>query len=365
MLSYHENLLPVAGLEYGEGWESMTRLKRVTLRDVASHAGVSTAVVSYVINGGPRPTSAEMRERVLRAVTELDYHPDSAARGLRGRRTHTIAFVTYDFLPNESFSSHYLGRMLTALTQELQVHGHYLLMFPLAIGDDPSPLRTLLKSGRVDGLVLRFVQDAPHTDSLLETVRDCGVPCVCLERPGAVRFGYPAVTYDDAEGARLATRHLIALGHRRIAHIFGDMRYATAQARFKSYKDALVDSGIEIDLKLIVGSPWNTRQANAETHRLLDLDDPPTAIFAASDDMAIGAIHAARDRGLCLPADLAVVGFDDIPLAEELTPLLTTVRVPLVRMGERAAQLLAAKDRAVAGSEVEVLPVELIRRKSS
>jgi LacI family transcriptional regulator len=343
----------------------MTTHKRVTLRDVASHAGVSTAVVSYVINGGPRPTSAEMRERVLRAIKELDYHPDSAARGLRGRRTHTIAFVTYDFLPNESFSSHYLGRMLTALTKELQAHGHYLLMFPLAIGDNPAPLRTMLKSGRVDGLALRFVQDSPHTDSLLETVHETGVPCVCIERPGAERFGFPAVTYDDAEGARLATRHLIELGHRRIAHIFGEMRYATAQARLESYKCALTAAGIQIYQDLIVGSPWNTRQANAETHRLLDLENPPTAIFAASDDMAIGAIHAARDRGLRLPDDLAVVGFDDIPLAEELTPLLTTVRVPLVAMGKRAAQLLTTKDRSPDSSDIEVLPVELIRRKST
>lgn len=255
--------------------------------------------------------------------------------------------------------------MLTALTQELQVHGHYLLMFPLAIGDDPAPLRRLLKSGRVDGLALRFVQDAPHTDVLLETVFECGVPCVCLERPGAERFGYPAVTYDDAEGARLATRHLIDLGHRRVAHIYGDMRYATAQARLESYTCALVEAGIEVDQELIVGSPWNTRQANIATHELLDLDHPPTAIFAASDDMAIGAIHAARDRGLRLPDDLAVVGFDDIPLAEELTPLLTTVRAPLVSMGERAARLLAAKDSLRDSSEVEVLPVELIRRKSS
>jgi LacI family transcriptional regulator len=306
-----------------------------------------------------------MRERVMRAIKELDYHPDSAARGLRGRRTHTIAFVTYDFLPNESFSSHYLGRMLTALTKELQAHGHYLLMFPLAIGDDPAPLRTMLKSGRVDGLALRFVQDAPHTDSLLETVHETGVPCVCIERPGAERFGFTSVTYDDGEGARLATQHLIELGHQRIAHIFGDMRYATAQARLESYKCALASAGIEIDQELIVGSPWNTRQANAETHRLLDLDQPPTAIFAASDDMAIGAIHAARDRGLRLPDDLAVVGFDDIPLAEEITPQLTTVHVPLVSMGRRAAQLLAAKDRSLEDPEIEVMPVELVRRQSS
>jgi LacI family transcriptional regulator len=343
----------------------MTQKKRATLRDVAQRAGVSTAVVSYVINGGPRPTSAEMRNRVLRAIDELDYHPNSAARGLRRRRTNTVAFVTYDFLPAESFSSHYLGRMLTALTRELQIHGHYLLMFPLAIGDDPMPLRRMLKSGRVDSLVIRFVQDSPHSDDLLKIVHECAIPCVCLERPGAGRFGFPAVTYDDGEGARLATNHLIQLGHERIAHLCGDMRYATAQARLASYRQALIDVGIAVDNRLIAEAEWNTRLAIRETHRLLDLPDPPTAIFAASDDMAFGALHAARDRGLRVPDDLAVVGFDDIPLADELTPLLTTIRAPLDDMGIRAAQLLtegASPDRV---PQTEIRPVVLVQRAST
>ena len=142
---------------------------------MSPHAGVSTAVVSYVINGGPRPTSVETRPGHARHQ-ELDYHPDSAARGLRGRRTHTIAFVTYDFLPNESFSSHYLGRMLTALTRELQVHEHYLLMFPLAIGDDPAPLRKMLKSGRVDGLALRFVQTLPTLTACWQRCSNAACP---------------------------------------------------------------------------------------------------------------------------------------------------------------------------------------------
>jgi LacI family transcriptional regulator len=339
--------------------------KRVTLRDVAERAGVSTAVVSYVINGGPRPTSPELRERVQQAIAELDYHPNSTARGLRGRKTYAIAFVTYDFRPAESFSSHYLGRMLTALTRELQVHGHYLLMFPLAIDEDPAPLRMMLKSGRVDGIVMRFVQDSPHTDAVLEVVQASGVPCVCLERPGADRFGYPAVTYDDQEGGRLATTHLIAQGHRRIAHLCGDMRYATARARFASYKQALLDAGIGVDDRLIAVADWNTRLASDATHRLLSRSDPPTAIFAASDDMAFGALHAARDRGLRVPDDLAVIGFDDIPLAEELTPFLTTIRAPLDAMGVRAARLLALPPEDGRAALVEICPVELVRRDSA
>ncbi|MBX3070438.1 MAG: LacI family DNA-binding transcriptional regulator [Thermomicrobiales bacterium] len=339
--------------------------KRVTLQDVAQRAGVSTAAVSYVINGGPRPTSPELRARVLSAIAELDYHPNSAARGLRGRRTNTIAFVTYDFLPNESFSSHYLGRMLTALTRELQQHGNYLLMFPLATGDDPTPLRKMLKSERVDGIVARFVQDPPHTDALLEVVQESGTPCVCVERPGDARFGFPGITYDDDEGGALATNHLLGLGHRRIAHLAGDMRYATARRRMSSYQRTIVASGIPFDADISAVANWDIRQARGETHRMLSLPDPPTAIFAASDDMAFGALHAAHDRGLRVPEDLAVVGFDDIPLAHQLTPLLTTIRAPLDEMGVRAARLLTGHTKADPEALVETRPVQLIRRDSA
>lgn len=255
--------------------------------------------------------------------------------------------------------------MLTALIRTLHEHDHYLLMFPLAIGEDPTPLRSLLKSGRLDGIAIRCVQDAPHTDDLLELVRECDVPCVCLERPGDSRFGIPAVTYDDLEGGMLATRHLLDLGHTSIAHIYGDLRYATANARKDGYERSLAEAGIELRNEYVVGSPWNTREASNQTHRLLDLPYPPSAIFAASDDLALGALHAARDRGLRVPDDLAVVGFDDIPLAEDLTPLLTTVRVPLLEMGDLAAVLLANPETAEDRQEVESLPVELVRRDST
>src|SRR5262245_61007012 len=115
---------------------TLERKKRATLRDVAARANVSTAVVSYVINRGPRPTSLEVRERVLAAIAELDYHPNGFARGLRARRTHTIGFVTNDYHPLESMSSHYLGSMLNVLIAELKERGYYLLLYPLMIGED-------------------------------------------------------------------------------------------------------------------------------------------------------------------------------------------------------------------------------------
>lgn len=338
--------------------------RRATQRDVARRAGVSTAVVSYVINDGPRPTSPAVRERVQAAIAELDYHPNGFARGLRARRTHTIAFVTSDWNPLESFGSHYLASILSELTGELKARGYYLLMFPMMIGEETAALEGLLRSGRLDGVIVRLIQDPPATDELLEVIRRAGVPSVCIERPGDPRFAMPTVTYDDAEGGFLATTHLIAEGHRRIAHLAGDMRYATAQARLKGYERALHVAGLTLDPALIDRGDWSTEQSAAVTHRLLALPDPPTAIFAASDDMALGALEAVRSAGLRAPKDVAIVGFDDIPLAREISVPLSTVRIPLAEIGRRAAALVL-RDGDQFDAVTEVLPVELVRRQSS
>src|SRR6187200_193950 len=166
----------------------MAQSRRATQRDVARRAGVSTAVVSYVINEGPRPTSAEVRARVRAAIEELNYHPNGFARGLRARRTHTIAFVAHDYRPLESFASHYLANVLSSLTGMLREQGYYLLMFPIAIGEDVAPLKALLHSGRLDGVAVRLIQNPPHTDQLLELIAASQLPCVCVERPGSERF---------------------------------------------------------------------------------------------------------------------------------------------------------------------------------
>lgn len=343
----------------------MAGRKRATVRDVAERAGVSTAVVSYVINDGPRPTSPEVRVRVRQAIEELDYHPNSAARGLRANRTHTIAFATHDFRPTESFFSTYLGVMLSAMTQELQDHGYYLLLFPLPIGDSHSALRQLLRERRVDGIAARFVTDPPATDSVLEVIRESRVPCVCVERPGDTRFGFPSVSYDDRAGARLAVEHFLSQGHTRIAHIHGDLRYSSAQRRLEAYLSTLQNHGISPDPKLIVGSPWSTRDANLATHSLLRLDQSPTAIFAASDELAIGAVQAIEHSGRNVPGDVAVIGFDDVSLSSEMTPRLSTVRLPLGEMGRRVAQMLTKPDAGEGPADEVSLPVELLLRETT
>jgi LacI family transcriptional regulator len=205
------------------------------------------------------------------------------------------------------------------------------------------------------------------TDAVAAVVAEAGLPAVCIERPAAPRFGLASVTYDDAAGARAATRHLAAQGHRRIAHLLGDLRYATAQARRDGYRQALAEAGIEGDERLVRETEWSMTRAVVATLSLLELPDPPTAIFAASDDLAIGALEAVRAAGRVVPDDVAIVGFDDIPLARDVTPPLTTVRIPLAEMGRRAAELAMAASggEAEAVAEPVVLPVELVQRASA
>ncbi|HEU5102144.1 MAG TPA: LacI family DNA-binding transcriptional regulator [Roseiflexaceae bacterium] len=346
----------------------MRAKKRVTHVDVAKRAGVSTAVVSYVINDGPRPTSPEVRERVMRAIRELDYHPNAVARGLRARRTNTIGFVVDDYNALDVFVSPYSARILTGLTAQLKARGYYLMLYPLDIGEDMSDIELLLRSGRLDGIVVRLVQDPPESDGLLSVIAGTHVPCVCIERPGAPRFGFSAVTYDDTRGAYEATSYLIGQGHRRIGHIAGDLRYSTGRARLAGYQRALAEHGIAADQSLVYSDDWAPVVGRLGAAHLLGLAAPPTAIFAASDTFAFNAIEELRVHGRRVPEDMAVIGFDDIEESADHAPPLTTMRIPLMEIGRRAADLVldvVESEHEDTAGRSEVLPVELVRRASA
>jgi DNA-binding LacI/PurR family transcriptional regulator len=343
----------------------MAAKKRVTHQDVARAAGVSTAVVSYVVNNGPRPTSPEVRARVLKAISDLGYHPNAVARGLRARRTNTIGYIVNDYSPMDVFLSPYNAHVLTGLTAELKAREHYVLVYPMDVGEDVRSLERLLNSSRLDGLVIRLVDATPETDALLERIAATHLPCVCIEQPGAGRFGCSAVTYNDRRGSYDATAYLIAQGHRRIGHICGDRRYVTARARLAGYCDALADHGLPVDNTLIYGDDWDPVAARAGTMHMLALPAPPTALVVASDDLALKVIETLRMHHVRVPDDMAVIGFDDIPAGRDATPPLTTMRIPLVELGQRAADLLLEMIQAEHGAamnRIETLPVELVRR---
>jgi LacI family transcriptional regulator len=341
----------------------MRAKKRATHRDVAKLAGVSPAVVSYVINNGPRATSVEARRRVLEAIETLSYHPSASARNLRTQTTRTIGFIYYDYHPQSTFVSPYIAGVLTGLSSALQEVRHYMLPYSVGTGENLEGLNELLHSGRVDGVVLRLAQDPPITDEVLEMISSAGTPCVIIERPGATRFGLSAVTYDDEGAAFMATTYLIEQGHRRIAHIRGDPGQLSSWGRLAGYTRALLDAGLPFDESLVRGGTWLPSAGAEGMRHLLDLREPPTAVFAANDQLALGVIEVLRDRGRRIPHDVAVIGFDDIPLAQELLLPLTTVRIPFAELGRRAATLVL---RAVQDDSseciTETVPLELIRR---
>ena len=341
--------------------------KRITHQDVARLAGVSTATVSYVVNNGPRSTSPEARERVLKAIEDLDYHPNAFARGLRAGRTNTIAVIDNDYHAMTVFSSPYTAGILTGLTACFKANGYYILVHPVMVGEALSDTESLLHSGRLDGVVIRLVQDPPATDMLLELVASAGIPCVCIEVAAAPRFGFSAVTYENTGGGYAATSYLIAQGHRRIGYIGGDPRYITARGRLAGYRRALTDHGLPCDDALVTGGDWVASIAGPSVAQLMALEDAPTAIFAASDMIAFTVLEELRNRRVRVPEDIAVIGFDDIQLASEVTPRLTTVRIPLFELGQRAGNLILDLVQAEhdGAARAEILPVELIRRESA
>jgi LacI family transcriptional regulator len=257
--------------------------------------------------------------------------------------------------------------MLTGLMAHLKAQGYYLLVYPMPLGEDLHDFEILLRSGRVDGIVLRLVQDPPATDALLELIAETQTPCICIEQPGAARFGFSTVTYDDRRGAYEATRYLLGQGHRRIGYIGGDRRYSTARNRLDGYTQALTDDGLPIDEALLAGGRWHPSIARPSIAQFMSLADPPTAIFAASDSIALGAIEELHRRHYRVPENIAVIGFDDSELASRVTPPLTTVRIPLLELGQRAAELMLDTLQPEHGeaARLEVLPVELVCRTSA
>lgn len=341
--------------------------KRITHQDVAQLAGVSTAVVSYVINNGPRPTSPEVRERVLKAIQALDYHPSAFASGLRAQRSLTIGFIVNDFYALSVFTSPYTALILTSLTIQLKMHGYYILVYPVTIGEDLSAVERLLRSGRLDGVVVRLVEEPPATDQVLELIAATQLPCVCIEQAGAARFGFSSITYDDFQGGYMATRYLLMQGHRRIAHICGDRRYGTARDRLAGYQQALKEYGHPYDESLVVGNSWKIEGVPDNLVQLLGLAEPPTAVFAASDELAFAMLGALREQNLRVPEQMAVVGFDDVDLANKTVPALTTIHLPLYEIGQQAADLVLAMltNEQESVAQAKVLPVALVQRRSA
>ena len=320
--------------------------------DVAALAGVGEATVSRVLNGRANVRPAT-RERVLEAIRTLDYRPSSVARNLSLGRSMVIAVV----LPWFTHAS--AVERVRGIVAAVSGSPYDLMVFDVESEDRQRRAFELLDRGdRADGMLI--VSTVPP-DPELDRLRAALMPCVLVD---AFHTALPSVVVDDRAGGEMATRHLIELGHRRIAFM-GDtppeFRFDWSRDRTRGYERALERAGIEGRAEYVREGTRSLNVAQSIAMELLRLPDRPTAIFAASDTQALGALEAARSLGLRVPHELSVIGFDDIDVARYVG--LTTVRQPLFESGRRGGELLLrALDGRPPDVHSELLPLELIVR---
>lgn len=305
-------------------------MKSTTIRDVAQNAGVAVSTVSRVLNGSGY-VSAATREKVLRAVEELDFQPNNHARSLATGRTRTIALVIPD-ITNPFFPTIARGVEDAASTRG------YTVVLCNTDGDsaqEAAYVRTL-REQRVDGII--FTVSTDESGAVRDLLRD-KFPLALIDRQveGA---RVDSVLIDNMACAREATRHLLRLGHRRIAYINGPPNLATSRDRQRGYFAALREAELRPDGDFIRAGDFKYPSGYDKMKDLLQSDIGLTAVFAANDMMAVGAIRAIEESGRRVPEDVAVVGFDDIMLASLVKPALTTISQPAYRMGVMAAELL-------------------------
>lgn len=331
-------------------------MTRRTLRDVASLAGVSKATASRVLNESAR-VDPETRDRVLAAIAELDYAPSATARNLSFGRTLTLGIVTSYLTRPQA------AERLRGVDAVLADSGFDQVIRNVeTVEKRDQYLRGLTSAGRIDGLL---VISLPLSDDIASRLIASTIPVVVVDAHTPAVEGLPHVIGDDVLGGVLATQHLLAIGHRRIAYI-GDafenpFGFTSSRHRYLGFEAALRRAGLEPDPRLVALGDHGRYQARELAARMLVVPDRPTAIFAASDMQALGAMTAAREAGLRIPEDLSVVGYDDLEIADYVG--LTTVHQRLFESGRAGAEMLLAgiRERSAEPSRV-LLPPQLVIR---
>ncbi|MEQ3549029.1 LacI family DNA-binding transcriptional regulator [Pseudonocardia nematodicida] len=307
---------------------------RVTQADVARAAGVSTAVVSYVINEGPRPIAAATRERVLRAMAETGYRPNGVARALVSGATRTLGLVVPE-LANQFFAT-----LAHALETEASRHGLVLVLGDSGQSvDRESTLVETFVDRRVDGLI--YVGVGAH--DAIEIATSAGTPVVVLDRV-ADDDRAASVVIDNVQGAAVATRHLIEHGRRALGCLLGPETVPTARARHAGWQQAVHDAGGRVDPRLVEWAPFSKEGGYRAGLRMLRLASPPDGMFVASEDQALGLLCAAAELGVAVPGSLAVVSFDGTDSSRFSVPPLTTVAPRFTDIARRTIELLRSPD---------------------
>ena len=333
--------------------------KRATINDVARVAQVSKKTVSRVINQSPFVRD-DTRERVNAVIKELGFTPDPQARGLAFRRSFLVGLI-YD-----NPSPTYVVNMQQGVLDALKGSGLELVVHPCN-RNSPTLLEDIqgfVERQRLFGVIMP--PSVSEDERVISLLRDLDTPYV---RIASVSLDEPQsmVVTNDWMGAAEAARHLADLGHKRIGLVRGPDLFRSSAVRGKGFQDALAECGVPLDSRYDFKGAYTFESGVEAGHALLALPEPPTAIFTLNDDMAIGVMQAARERGLELPRDLSVVGFDDLPMAARVWPNLTSVRLPIRDMGRMAAEKLLAPTRGVDPAKLEqpeVRPALVVRHSA-
>lgn len=346
----------------------MTRRKPATLSDIAASIGVAPMTVSRVVNGSGY-VSSSTREKVMQAVAELNYRPNGVARNLKRQKTDTVGLVLGDL------SNPYSTEIASSVRESLTARGFnlFICISEHSAKEDISAFDALVDHN-VDGLIVA-TRSNTEGDERLAGFADRGIPVVVVGRD----FHHPqvdSISADNLSGGFEVTQHLIDLGHERIGFIGATFSNRNNLKRLQGYLAALTEHGLPVDERLITGQKetisdapgYSTAKIGYEgMKRLLSLPNRPTAVFARNDFTALGAMTAIKEAGLSIPQDIAIVGFDDTPMALHTVPPLTTVRQPMRLQGQLAAELLLKRiaREEQENTEQRVLACELIIRQST
>ena len=335
-------------------------MQRATIDDVAALAGVSIKTVSRVVNREPNVRDAT-RAKVERAIAELNYQPNLSARNLASQRARLIALIYDDPSNYENPSAGYVIRMQSGALSACRTASYRLVIYPCDFRRKTidAELKAMLEHARPQGVVL--AAPLSNVPRVVQAIVATGTPMVRLS-PGTQGGTQYSVATNDREISAEMTRYLASLGHRRIAFIKGHPGHKAVANRYLGYLDGLKQSGLEFVERLVANGDNSFGSGEAVGDALMKLANPPTAIFAANDDMAAGVIRATRLLGVDVPGQLSIAGCDDTSLARQLCPTLTTIRQPLSSMAERAALVLignAQEESPLQGAEIIPATIEV------
>ena len=335
-------------------------MKRVSIKDVAREAGVSASTVSYVLNRNPSETiSAETTQRVREAAKRLNYVPNLNARSLSSRRSNLIGVVIPQTEPGKEFmfSNPFYGELLSAIEYTARSNGYHLLLS--GTKEDQSYLNVARNRG-LDGIIIVGAYPGKN----LEELRGMDVPIVLVDSY-VKDEAFHTVGNEDRQGARMATEYLLAKGHRSIAFVSGSIReHGVNSKRYQGYCDALLAAGIEPCSQALYSDTVSFEYGVEAANEFVRRGKKQTAAFVTADVLAMGMVKGLMQRGMRIPQDLSIVGFDDVYLAQMCYPSLTTVRQNISRKGSEAVRMVIEAADGNAQKMECILPLELVERES-